>query len=123
MAAHQKKAGEKVLIPSERENRRFKFSLMKNDCLLLAGPDGEEVLYRVQSLSGSELQLCPHSQTRVMPAKRTSFDRITSMDSLRKRSARKVEVDAIGAIRGEEVRRPTVQLPERGTKYEDVARQ
>lgn len=88
-AANHKVEGEKILIPNETETRRFKFSLMKNDCLLLQGPTGDDVLYRVQKLSQNEIQLCAHNVATVTTETRSPWDRISSIDSLRKRNARK----------------------------------
>jgi CRISPR-associated endonuclease Csn1 len=96
-AANHKKPGEKVLLPKETETRRFKFSLMKNDCLLLKGPDKEDVLYRVQKLSQNEIQLCEDYRSTISTDQRTPWNRISSIDSLRKRNAKKAAVSLIGA--------------------------
>jgi CRISPR-associated endonuclease Csn1 len=98
-SANRKQPGEKILIPDEQNGkRRFKFALMKNDMLLLEGPDGGDELYRVQKLSANEIQLCEHNRTTVGPTDRTSWNRISSIDTLQKRNARKVLVTPDGEI-------------------------
>lgn len=104
LTAHQiysqnrRKSGEKVLIPAETETRKFKFALRKNDMLLLQGPDGTDFLYRVQKFSQNEIQLCEHHLSTVTNDQRTPWNRITSVDNLRKRGARLVTVTPIGEI-------------------------
>ncbi len=100
-AANHRLEGEKILIPNETETRRLKFSLMKNDCLLLQGPTGDDVLYRVQKLSQNEIQLCEHNVSTVTAETRSSWNRISSVDTLRKRDARKTSVSAMGDIAAE----------------------
>lgn len=92
---------EKVLVPDEQDGkRRFKFALRKNDMLLLEGPEGEDELYRVQSFSESEIQLCEHTAQTVRQGlgNRTSWNRITSIDVIRRRNARVVEIAPDGEI-------------------------
>lgn len=93
---NHKKKGEKVLIPQETETRKFVMSLCKNDCLLLTGPDGDDVLYRVSNISVGEIQLWEHYVGVSNPKARNTWNRITSIDSLRKRNARKVAVSPLG---------------------------
>jgi CRISPR-associated endonuclease Csn1 len=100
LAASRGKPGDRVLLPDEQNGRRrFKFALVKNDMLLLEGPDGQDELFRVQNLSQGEIQLCPHHRTSIQGAERNSTNRITSIDRLRHRKARKVTVSPIGEIR------------------------
>ncbi|WP_437222001.1 type II CRISPR RNA-guided endonuclease Cas9 [Planctomicrobium sp. SH661] len=107
LTAHQNfsrnhgKPGEKVLIPNETESRKFKFALRKNDMLLAQGPDGTEMLYRVQKFSQNELQLCEHHLTTVTNDQRTPWNRITSIDNLRKRGAKPVNLSPDGTIEEE----------------------
>lgn len=99
LSANRKQPGEKVLIPDEQNGkRRFKFALLKNDMLLLEGPNGTDELYRVQSLSADEIQLCEHNTTNVEKKLRTEWNRIRSVDALRKRRASPVHVNPIGEI-------------------------
>lgn len=103
-------SGERVLVAKTSEQLRvawklkpgqsvnFLFSLMKNDCLLLNGPNGTDVLYRVQKLSDDELQLCEHMRVTIAIPDRTTWNRLRSIDSLRKRNARKVRVSPLGEI-------------------------
>ncbi|REK23071.1 MAG: type II CRISPR RNA-guided endonuclease Cas9 [Planctomycetota bacterium] len=99
LSANKNRAGEKVLIPDEQDGkRRFKFALVKNDMLLLEGPDRQHELYRVLSFSDSEIQLCEHNRARLEKRDRTKWTRITSTDALRKRNARKVDVTVVGDI-------------------------
>lgn len=105
LSANRDQPGEKVLIPDEQDGkRRFKFSLVKNDMVLLEGPDGEDELYRVQKLSSNEIQLCEHWRPTVTNDLRTSWNRISSIDTFRKRRARKVAVAASGGIVAIEVK-------------------
>lgn len=108
--ANRKTPGEKVLIPKTTEQLqatwklepgqtvKFLFSLTKNDCLLLTGPEGEDALYRVQKLSGNELQLCEHTRLTIANADRSTWNRLQSIDALRKRGTRKVRVSAVGEM-------------------------
>lgn len=108
LTAHQNfsqnhgKSGEKVIIPHETENRKFKFALRKNDMLFVQGPDGTEVLYRVQAVSQNEIQLCEHQIPNIRGGQRTPWNRITGTDNLRKRRARPVTVTPAGEIQEEE---------------------
>ncbi|MCA8989629.1 MAG: hypothetical protein KDA78_18420, partial [Planctomycetaceae bacterium] len=96
--------GEKVLVPEETPTRQFLFSLCKNDCLLLQGPDGTDVLYRVQKLSQGEIQLCDHFLLSIGRDSKTKMDsrspinQIRNIDNIRKRNARKVAVSPLGDI-------------------------
>jgi CRISPR-associated endonuclease Csn1 len=95
--------GERVLIPdsddfSDDKRRVFKFALVKNDMLLLEGPDGEDVLYRVQKLSQGEIQLCEHNKTTVLNDQRTLWNRIRSIDVLRDRHMRLAHVSPSGTV-------------------------
>jgi len=90
---------EKILIPDEQDGaRRFKFALRKNDMLLLEGPDGRDQLYRVQKLSKDEIQLCEHTKPTVTNPDRTPWNRVRSVDVLRKRNMRIVTVSPLGQI-------------------------
>jgi CRISPR-associated endonuclease Csn1 len=80
-------------------DRRFKFALVKNDLLLLTGPDGTDVLYRVQKLSQGEIQLCEHRFGLTEKDMRTKWNQIQNIDRLRTRNARPVEVAPLGEIR------------------------
>jgi CRISPR-associated endonuclease Csn1 len=99
LSANHNQKGEKVLIPGESATRKFKFALLKNDMLLAQGEDGRDVLYRVQKFSQNEIQLCLHTKTTVTNEERTRWDRISSVDTLRKRNARKASVSAAGETR------------------------
>lgn len=97
------RGSEKVLIPDEQNGkRRFKFALHKNDMLLLDGPEGEKILYRVQKLSKSEIQLCENYVPTITNADRTPWNRITGLDNLRLRNAIPVVVTPAGMLYPEE---------------------
>lgn len=98
LSAHKHAEGEKVLIPRETPTRRFKFALCKNDMLLAHDENGIEQLYRVQKFSANEIQLCEHTKGTVEKRERTPWNRITSVDNLRKRKARPVHVSPAGDI-------------------------
>ncbi len=98
LSANHGSTGEKVLFPTETEKRRFKFAVRKNDILLVDGPDGKPLLYRVQKFSQNELQLCEHNLTTVTNDQRTPWNRISSIDNLRKRNARPVAVSPAGEV-------------------------
>ncbi|MDX1968252.1 MAG: type II CRISPR RNA-guided endonuclease Cas9 [Planctomycetaceae bacterium] len=98
-SANRRNEGEKVLIPDEQGGkRRFKFALMKNDMLLMEGPNGTDELYRVQSLSANEIQLCEHNRANIEKTQRTEWTRIRTVDNLRKRRAHPVQISPIGDI-------------------------
>ena len=100
LSDNKNRTGEKVLIPDEQGGkRRFKFALVKNDTIELDGTgelEGERVLYRVQKLSEREIQLCPLSRPSRDNKTRTSDDRITSVDRLRKRHCDVISVSPSG---------------------------
>lgn len=99
LSKNHKKSGEKVLIPDEQDGqRRFKFALRINDMLLLDGPEGGDVLYRVQSTSINEIQLCPHSRLSIRGKERDVWTQIQTTDNLRKRNLRLVEISPIGEL-------------------------
>jgi CRISPR-associated endonuclease Csn1 len=102
LSANHKKAGEKVLVPTETETRKFKFSLRKNEMLLADGPNGDRVLYRVQSISVGETQLCPNNLSSIQGKARSRWNQIRPCDNLRKYKARKVNVDPLGEITEED---------------------
>lgn len=107
-------APERVLIPRTTEELlamdtppfklkpgqtvRYLFTLVKNDMVRLEGPDGSLTLYRIQKLSESEIQLCEHTRTTITNADRTTWNRITSLETFRKRGVKKVRVSPIGEI-------------------------
>jgi len=98
---NRKQDGERVLLPSpedfaDNKQRVFKFALCKNDMLLVLGKDGTNELYRVQSLGDSEIQLCPDHIPGLRGRDRTQWDRISSIDSLRKRKAKCVHLSPAG---------------------------
>ena len=110
LEAHERKSrnhklsGEKVLLPdpedfNDNKQRVFKFALVKNDTVVLEGPEGDDVLYRVQKLSLSEIQLCELTVSTVANDRRTPWNRITSIDNLRKRGLRVVQVSPTGDVR------------------------
>lgn len=101
---NRKQSGERILIPSpddfsDDKTRIFKFALCKNDCVLMQGPGDASVVYRVQSLGQAEIQLCPTNVPGLRGKERSPWDRITSIDSLRKRDARPAVVSASGIVR------------------------
>lgn len=104
LTAHQNfsqnhgKPGEKVIIPNETETRKFKFALRKNDMLLAQGPDGTDVLYRVQALSQNEIQLCEHQVPNIRGKQRNRWNQIQSIDNLRKYQTRPCILSPIGEI-------------------------
>jgi CRISPR-associated endonuclease Csn1 len=111
---------EKVLVPKTAqelqakfklkagETVHFLFALRRNDMLLLQGPEGADVLYRVQRLSQSDIQLCEHyvptiKKEKTEKEKKTKeisgdSNRISSIDSLRERNVRVVKVSPLGTI-------------------------
>lgn len=109
LEAHERKSrnnhvkGEKVLIPDpsdfdDDKTRIFKFALVKNDTIMLEGPDGEDVPYRVQSLSQSEIQLCPVATPSVRGKARSKWNQIRSFDTLRQWNCRTIRISATGNV-------------------------
>ncbi len=74
-------------------------TLRKNDMIELDGPNGERTVYRIQSLSSSEIQLCEHEVPLVTGKDRNTTNRITSIDGLRRRSLRLLTVSPSGEVR------------------------
>lgn len=115
--ATEEPAPERVLIPRTTEELlamdnppfklkpgqvvRYLFTLVKNDMVQLDGPDGGPTLYRIQKLSESEIQLCEHTRTTITNADRTTWNRIQSLETIRKRDIQKVKISPIGKTAGE----------------------
>lgn len=101
---NQKLAGEKILIPETHEfndekQRQFKFALCKNDTLMLQGANGTNEIYRVQSISQNEIQLCP-LEWQIMPKdKRGTDNRICAIDALRHRNPRLITISPSGKLK------------------------
>jgi len=74
-------------------------SLRKNDMIELDGGMGDRMIYRVQSLSSTEIQLCEHQLQGISGKDRNTLNRITSVDSLRRRSMRFLNVSPAGDVR------------------------
>ena len=81
---------------------RFKFFLMPNDCVEMDAANERREVYRASSISQTasqnEIQFLEHNDARKIGDARSSWNRITSIDSLRKRKARKVRVTPLGEI-------------------------
>lgn len=81
---------------------RFKFFLMPNDCVEMDSANGQRQVYRVcsisQTASQNEIQFLEQNDARKIGEARSSSNRITSIDTLRKRNARKVRVTPLGEI-------------------------
>lgn len=77
---------------------QFKFSLSANDSVEMDGEEGDRTVYHVKSVSDGEIQLCEHYRGNMEKKDRTSWNRISSTDNLRKRRARKVLVSPIGEV-------------------------
>ena len=97
-----KKKGEKILIPSladfaDDKNRIFKFALCKNDSVILEGPDGEDVMYRVQAISAREIQLCPLHTPIIRGKQRNRWNQIQSIDNMRKLGLREITISPAGS--------------------------
>lgn len=80
------------------ESVRFQFALVKNDMVELDGPNEERVVYRVQKLSASEIQLCEHERGTIANNERTPWNRISSLASLRSRNIKPVHISPLGKI-------------------------
>ncbi|MEJ7592094.1 MAG: type II CRISPR RNA-guided endonuclease Cas9 [Planctomycetaceae bacterium] len=80
------------------ETVRFLFSLVKNDMVELDGLDGTRLIYRLQKLSSSELQLCEHMRSTIASDERTPWNRITSLATLRTRNIRPIRIDPMGTL-------------------------
>jgi len=107
LEAHERKTrnrtakGEKVLLPdptdfNDDKKRVFKFALCKNDTVMLEGPDGEDVLYRVQSVSQNEIQLCQLTTPNIRGKARSKWNQIRSFDNLRDWNLRTVQISPTG---------------------------
>ena len=112
--AVQPPISEKILIPRTEEEIRnaesppFKLkpgeslqlvaTLRKNDLIELDGEGGIRQIYRVQKLSATELQLSCHHQQGVEGTDRNTWNRITSLDSLRQRGLRLVNISPSGEV-------------------------
>ncbi|TXT27471.1 MAG: hypothetical protein FD138_2752 [Planctomycetota bacterium] len=81
---------------------RFKFFLMPNDCVEMDDASGQRQVYRVCSISQTpswnEIQFIEQNDARKIGEARSSWNRVNSIDSLRKRKALKVRVTPLGEI-------------------------
>jgi CRISPR-associated endonuclease Csn1 len=84
------------------ETVRFLFALVKNDMVELDGPDEKRVVYRLQKLSVSELQLCEHVRGTIANDERTPWNRITSLATLKNRNIRVLQLDPLGRVQAAE---------------------
>ena len=96
-------SGEKVLLPDpndfdDNKKRVFKFALVKNDTVTLEGPEGDDVLYRVQKLSQGEIQLCPLQVPSIQGKARSKWNQIRTIDNLRIWKLRPTAVSPTGNI-------------------------
>lgn len=74
-------------------------TLRKNDMIELDGAAGERTVYRVQKLSSSEIQLCEHHSQGISGKDRNTTNRVTSIDALRQRSLRVLNISPSGEVR------------------------
>jgi len=100
---HQSGSGETDIIQRDwGKDYRFKFFLMPNDCVEMDDASGHRQVYRVCSISQSattnEIQCLEHNDSRKIGDARSSWNRITGIDNLRKRNARKVRLTSLGEI-------------------------
>ena len=109
LEAHERKSrnhamsGEKVLLPDpndfdDNKKRVFKFAIVKNDTVTLEGPEGDDVLYRVQKLSDGEIQLCPLQVPSIQGKARSKWNQIRTIDNLRIWKLRPTAVSPTGNI-------------------------
>lgn len=81
---------------------RFKFFLMAHDCVEMDDFNGRREIYKVRKISQTatqnDIQFQEHNDARKIGDAQTSANRITSIDNLRKRHARKVRVTPLGEI-------------------------
>jgi CRISPR-associated endonuclease Csn1 len=81
---------------------RFKFFLMARDCVEMDDSNGGREIYRVckisQTASQNEIQFQEHNDARKPGDARSSSNRITSIDNMRKRHACKVRISPLGEI-------------------------
>jgi CRISPR-associated endonuclease Csn1 len=78
------------------ERTLFKFALRKNDMVELDGPDERRSVYRVQSFSESEIQLCEHQRTVIDTSSRTPWNRVTSLSRLMQRGVTPLRISMLG---------------------------
>jgi CRISPR-associated endonuclease Csn1 len=78
------------------ERAVFKFALRKNDVVELDGADERRCVYRVQSFSESEIQLCEHQRTAIDSSSRTPWNRVTSLSRLMQRRVTPLQIGMLG---------------------------
>ena len=98
--------GADVIQRNLGKDYRFKFFLMPNDCVEMDDASGQRQVYRVcsisQTASQNEIQFLEQNDARKIGEARSSSNRLTSIDTLRKRKARKVRVTPLGEIMPDE---------------------
>ena len=91
----QSGSGEADIIQRDwGKDYRFKFFLMANDCVEMDDLNGRREIYKVRKMSQTatqnDIQFQEHNNARKIGDAQSSANRITSIDNLRKRRARKV---------------------------------
>jgi CRISPR-associated endonuclease Csn1 len=99
-AVQRKRRGEAIVKRDHGANRRFKFSISASEHLMMHKGSQGECLYRVENISGSNLELILHTDARPSTLRKSipSARVRASASTLRGLQARKVTVCPLGEI-------------------------
>ena len=91
-------AGKRVVQREHERDKKFKFSIAKNEYLMMEIEPGKAALYRVVSISDNDIEFHLHSDARLTMVKGRKRVRIRSPRAMQGVKARKVAVDPLGNI-------------------------
>ena len=95
----RKRRDEDVYLRPQNDQVQFKFSLARDEHVLMCDDDGVERLYRVTAISRAEAEFVLHSDARPRMVRKKEKARIRCTPKrLKERGARKVTVDPLGNI-------------------------
>ena len=97
-ATQRARAGQPAVQREHEKDKKFKFSIAKNEHLMLEIEPGKASLYRVVGISGNDIEFHLHSDARPTMVEGRKRVRIRSARALQGVKARKVAVDPLGNI-------------------------
>ena len=97
-AAQRVRARKRVVQREHERDKKFKFSIAKNEYLMMEFEPGRAALYRVDSISENDIEFHLHYDARLTTVKGRKRVRIRSPRALQRVKARKVAVDPLGNI-------------------------
>jgi hypothetical protein len=97
-ATQRVRARRPVVHREHERDKKFKFSMAKNEYFMMELEPGKAALYRVDSISANDIEFHLHYDARLTTVKGRKRVRIRSPRALQGAKARKVAVDPLGNI-------------------------